>query len=67
MKIRWKQTLQKLHLPNGHVSAKMPGSRPLSLLIGHFDAGTYKSTIKKKSISESPNASQLNNIHKPRE
>lgn len=50
MKICWEQTLQKLHLLNRHVGAKMAGSWPLPLLIGHFDASAYKSTIKKKSI-----------------
>lgn len=50
MKIRWKQALQKLHLPNGHISTKVSGSRPLSLFIGHFDASTYKSIIKNEAF-----------------
>lgn len=40
--VRREQALQQLHLPDGHVGAKAPGRRSLSLFVGHFDASTYK-------------------------
>ena len=46
MAVRGKQALQKLHLPDGHIGTKIPGCRPLSLLVGHFDANTYKSITR---------------------
>ena len=46
MKISRKQAFQKFHLSNGHISTEISGSGSLSLFIGHFDAGAYKSVIK---------------------
>lgn len=50
MRIRWKQALQKFHLPNGHISTKISGSWSLSLFIGHFDTSTYKSITENEAF-----------------